>query len=118
MDSYMLGFGTGIAAGAIAMLALLVIIAISSVLRDRRVMFYAGILLPRDALFLTRLLRAKAQVPDEPDHTQAVLQGLRLIKVGGYYYTLTRFGRRVAEHAQNTNCACGQSQDTGGCHEA
>ena len=117
MDGCMLEFGTGSICGAAVACAILLICAALSVRRDRRVKFLAGILLPRDTMFLTRLLRADAQVPDEPDHTQAVLQGLGLIKQVSGHYTLTRFGRRVAEHAQNTDCACGQSQDTGECHE-
>lgn len=93
-------------AGAFAIVILFCIAGILVARRERRITFYAGILLPQDGQLLVRMLVLNDRAAEDSDANRAILLELGLIERMGDYHVLTRFGGQVARHMRDANRIC------------
>ena len=95
MGTEMMWFGIGV----VVTVALFCIAGILAARRERKVRFYADILLPQDRHYLVHTAMLSIGLTGDATKANcALLSGLRLIERAGDHYALTRLGRQVAQH--------------------
>ena len=102
MGENILWFG----AGMLTMACVILVLGIFAARKERRIEFYAGILLPQDGQLLVRMLVLNDRAAEDSDANRAILLELGLIERMGDYHVLTRLGGQVARHMRDANRIC------------